>query len=156
MSLSSFRGLMYDGPDAPSPLPHGITIRTPSPVQCLSTVTTRASQPTGEVLPEHSEHIKDFIPRPNSAMAQTSQIAIVDDASGFLARYAVSVYQDCAATIPWLDLYQALHCKRFMIFFFPQAMNSILTRTNILQTCSRTPFRLGGLMMTCCRRCKIS
>ncbi|KAG6368378.1 hypothetical protein INS49_002584 [Diaporthe citri] len=95
---------------SPSPLPHGITTRTPSPVQGLSTVTARASQLTVEVLPEHFkfEHKEDFVPIPYSTTAPTAQIGIVDDASGPLARYAVSVYQDCAATILWVDLYQAL------------------------------------------------
>lgn len=106
---------MYDVSESTSPLPPGITIRTPSPVEGLSTVTARASRLTGENLPQHFEHSEDVIPRPHPAMASTAQIGVVDDACGSLPRYAVSVYQGCAATIPWVDLYQTLQCKRIHV-----------------------------------------
>lgn len=141
---------MYDISESPSPLPHGITIRTPSPVLGLPTVKARASQLTGEIQPKHFEHTEDSIPKPHSAMAPTTQTGIVDNASGSLARYAVSVYQDCAATIPWVDLYRALQCKHIHDLF--PAVTSILTRVDITQTSSRTPFRLGASIMPCCRK----
>lgn len=138
---------MYDILESPSPLPHGITIRTPSPVEGLSTATARAPQLTGEVLLQHFDHAEDVIPRLHPTIGDAN------DTSGSLACYAVSVYQGCATTIPWVALYQALQCKRINDPF--QAMKSILTPTDILQTSSRTFCRLGGLMMTCCRRSKI-
>lgn len=75
-------------------------------------IPNRAAQLTGEVVATRFEHMaQDSIPRQHYDSVATSQTNIGDDEWGPLAQKAVSVYQDCAATIPWVDLHQLLQGK---------------------------------------------
>lgn len=109
MTSPGLQDLTYDFTGPPSPLPSGIVIRTPSPVSEPLTFTAGASERTGRIGATEFEQTDQDIPiRQHSVMAPTAQIIIGNDKSRSLAQYAVSVYQGCAATIPWVDLYQTL------------------------------------------------
>lgn len=109
MTSLVLQDLTHDVTGPSSPLPSGIVIRTPSPVPGPSTFTAGASELTGGIEATQFENTaRDILVRQHAVMAPTAQIIIGNDKSGSLAQYAVSVYQDCAATIPWVALYQAL------------------------------------------------
>lgn len=101
----------------------------------------------GEVVATYIEHkAQDLILRHESGMEPTAQIAIEVEKSRSVAQYAISVYQDCAATIPWVDLYQALQGELTRVLF--QEKNIILTGIDIPQTYSTAHMRLASLMTT--------
>lgn len=110
--LPVLQDLTYDGTGPPSPLPSGIVIRTPSPIPGPSTSTAQASQVTGGILATHFERTaQDLMLRRHFGMATTARTTVGNNESRYLAQLAVTVYQDCAATIPWVSLYQALQSE---------------------------------------------
>lgn len=148
MSCNVFWELKFYVTGPPSPLPSGIVIRTPSPVSGPSTLPNRSAQPTGEVVATRFKQTTQEIKLKRSFDTMpTAHMVIGDGDWRSLAQKAISVYQDCATTIPWLDLHEAL--QRGFLPISPQERLNMLTYIGIPQTSSTAHMWLGVLMVTC-------